>query len=243
MVSIFRTGIVAGLLFAGLAGTAAADSRIDCPLQQARRTITGNMANGWWTTPVVDRLSQTKIMNIGGKATLVCVYGNAGSVMREAPGGQQCQAVTGGFKCSGGKAPAPTVQINPQILKPVPQQPAPQQPGTVSAGSMKVRLSQTFDLDRGIIGKGAVAEIWLEAKTKTDVYLTPRNGVTLSVTGGRERGRAGCGKVRYSSGKVPLAKLQTGYYICVKTNEGRISEFRITGKSGGVLSLTYKTWN
>lgn len=238
MVSIFRTGIVAGLLFAGLAGTAAAESRIDCPLQQARRTITGNMAKGWWTTPVVDRLSQTKIMNIGGKSTLVCVYGNAGSVMREAPAGQRCTAVTGGFKCSGGASPS--VQINPQILQPVPQ---PSQPGTVAAGSLKVKLSYSFDLDRGMISKGAAVDIWLEAKTRTDVYLTPRNGVSLSVTGRRERGRAGCGKVRYSGGKVPLAKLQTGYYVCVKTSEGRISEFRITGKSSGALSLTYKTWN
>jgi len=260
--------MVAGLLFAGLAGTAAADSRIDCPLQQARRTITGNMANGWWTTPIVDRLSQTRIMNIGGKATLVCVYGNAGSVMREAPAGAQCRAVTGGFTCSGGAAPsaqvqpqiqqpaptvqqkptAPAIQIQPNIkqaLQPPPvQQPAPQQgqPATYSTGGLKVPQTYMFDLDQGQVGQGAAADMWLEAKTAKDLYLTPRNGARMSISGARNLGRDGCLKSRLSPGSVPLAKLRTGTYVCVRTNEGRISEFRINGVSGGTLSLGYTTW-
>jgi len=91
--------IIAIALFATGIASALADSRINCPQQQARRTITNKLPNGWWTTPVVDRLSQTKIMNIGGKATLVCVYGNAGTIQREAPRGKSCRAVTGGFTC------------------------------------------------------------------------------------------------------------------------------------------------
>lgn len=241
MASELKTGLLAGLLLAAGIGTAAADTRIDCPLQQARRTITGNFPGGWWTTPIVDRLSQTKVMNIGGKPALMCIYGNAGSVQRNAPAGQSCRAVTGGFICSGGQS-APSVQIEPKLQVPPPNAQQPAKAVTLSTGGLKVRLSQTFDLDRGVVGQSQGADIWLEARTAKDVYLSPRNGAAMSVSGGRNRGRDGCLKGRYSTGKVPLAKLQVGTYICVKTSEKRISEFRINGKPGSVLSLGYTTW-
>lgn len=257
---------MAAILFAGLAGTAAAETRIDCPLQQARRTIVGNMAKGWWTTPIVDRLSQTKIMTIGGKPTLVCVYGNAGSVQREAPAGRKCRAITGGFVCTGGATtpapsvqlqqkpqvpstpkPAPDVTLQQKIPLPTPQQPAPRQgqPVTLSTGDLTVRQTYTFDLDRGVVGQGAIADVWFQAKTAKELYLTPRNGAAMSVSGTRNRGMAGCSKARYSSDSLPLARLPTGTYICVRTSEGRISEFRVNGLSAGsprTLELGYTTW-
>jgi len=92
--------ILAGLVLASSAGPALAEQRINCPQQQAKRMITDRLPSGWWTTPVVDGLSQTKIMNVGGQPTLMCVYGNAGSIQREAPSGKSCRAVTGGFVCN-----------------------------------------------------------------------------------------------------------------------------------------------
>ncbi len=231
-----KTGLLAGLVLVAAAGSAAAETRINCPLQQARRTITDNLPSGWWTTPVVDRLSQTKIMNIGGKPTLMCIYGGAGSVQREAPAGQTCRAITGGFSCSGAKlqAPAPTLQVPVQPAKPV----------TFSTGALSVRQTHVFDVDRGVMDQQSVADVWFQAKTAKDLFLTPRNGAAMSVSGSRNRGRAGCAKARYSKGAVPLAKLPVGTYICVKTNERRIAEFRINGKAGNPVTLTlgYTSW-
>jgi len=242
MIRYIATALLLVLTLAALAAPAAAETRIDCPLPQVTRTITDNLPSGWWTTPVANRLSETKVMNIGGKPTLMCIYGSSGSIQREAPVGQQCRAVTGGFTCSGPtlQAPAPSVQIAPQQ----PAQPAPQQAGpvTFSTGALSVRQTHLFDLDRGVMDQQPAADLWFEAKTAQELYLTPRNGAAMSVSGTRNRGKAGCASGRYSGGSLPLAKLPVGTYICVKTNEKRISEFRINGLSNGTLSLGYTTW-
>lgn len=248
-----RTIILGGVLLIASMGAATAETRIDCPLKQAKRKIVGDFGKTWWTTPVVDSLSQTKVMNIGGKPALMCIYGNAGSIQRNAPAGASCRAVTGGFVCSGGAASpvtqsqqqAPSVQVQPQQ----PQQPQQQQQAaasTFSTGKMSVRQTYTFDIDRGVVGQGAAADVWFEAKTAKDLFLTPRNGARMSVSGKRNRGFAGCSKARYSAGNLPLAKLPVGTYICVRTNEGRVGEFRINGITGGspkTLTLGYTTWN
>jgi len=96
----FKIGLLTGLVLVASAGTALAATQVNCPQQQAKRMITDRLPSGWWTTPVVDRLSQTKVMNVGGKPTLMCIYGNAGSIQREAPRGKACRAVTGGFTCN-----------------------------------------------------------------------------------------------------------------------------------------------
>lgn len=238
---IVRTGLLAGLVMLAAAQPAFAETRINCPLQKAKRTITDTLPNGWWTTPIVDRLSQTRVMKIAGKPALMCIYGNAGSIQRNAPANQSCRAVTGGFVCSGG-APAPTVQVQPKVQPTAPLQ---AKPVTYSTGRLSVPQTHTFDIDRGGVGKGAADDMWFQAKTAKDLYLTPRNGAKMSVSGKRNRGLAGCRTARYSAGATPLARLPVGTYICVRTNEGRIAEFRINGISGSgakTLSLGYTTW-
>ena len=92
---LFAKIAIAATLLAGATGAASADF-LRCPLEQARRTITDPLPSGWWTTPQVNRLSETKIQNIGGKPALLCIYGSSGSVQRERPRGQNCMAVRGG---------------------------------------------------------------------------------------------------------------------------------------------------
>jgi hypothetical protein len=44
---------------------------------------------------------------------------------------------------------------------------------------------------------------------------------------------------------VPLAAVPVGSYVCMRTNQGRISQFRMNGISGGypkVLQMGYTTW-
>ena len=87
------------LLCIALSGTIQA-ATIQCPLPEAQRTITNSLPQGWWTTPIVDRLSNTRVANIGGKPALICKYGKSGSIQRSAPKGQTCRPLARGFECS-----------------------------------------------------------------------------------------------------------------------------------------------
>ncbi len=94
----------AALLFGLTASVQAAT--IQCPLPDARRTITNPLPEGWWTTPIVNRLSDTRVADIGGEQALICEYGNSGSIQRRAPSGQTCRAADRGFTCEAGGASA-----------------------------------------------------------------------------------------------------------------------------------------
>ncbi len=77
-------GLVIALVFVPQAG---AVTRIMCPLSQATRTITEQLPPGWWTTPIVNRLSGTRMENIGGRPALLCIYGSSSTIQRNAPSG------------------------------------------------------------------------------------------------------------------------------------------------------------
>ena len=96
---IRATVILAFALGGGMAATVAAAEAIQCPYAKVTRQITTPIPSGWWTTPVQQNLQETKIAVIGGKKTLVCNYGHAGSIMRLPPAGHDCQAIHTGFNC------------------------------------------------------------------------------------------------------------------------------------------------
>ena len=193
---------------------------ITCPLTQARRTITNSLPSDWWTTPIVNQLSETQISTIGGRSALLCIYGSSGSVQRYAPEGHSCEAISNGFRCT----------ANPQ---------------TFSTGQFDVPQTYTFDLDRGRVGNSDDIDFWFQAETRDLLYLVPRNGARISVGDRSNRGYAQCSTARYSSSRVSLSDIPVGSYVCVRTNEGRISQFRVNQVSSGTpktLSIGYTTW-
>jgi hypothetical protein len=211
---------IVGFSFSG--GNVIADVTITCPLDQARRMITDDLPDGWWTTPIVNRLSETKISKIGGRPALLCIYGSSGSVQYYAPKGHTCKAMSRGFRCM-------AVAARPDIF---------------STGKIDIRQTFTFDLDRGRVGVDN-ADVWFQAETRDLLYLVPRKGATMSVGDRSNRGYAGCSTARYSSNRVSLRDIPVGSYICARTNEGRISQFRINKVSHGTpktLSIGYTTW-
>ena len=218
------------VLFGAIAVTAltAASARaaaiyVDCPLTQARREITTPLPADWWTTPVVNSLSETKVANIGGEPALMCIYGSSGSVQMKAPAGMTCSASGAGFSCT-----------SPGVVAPV----------TYSTGPIILKQTYLADLDNNS-GNNAQADIWFQAKTATKLFITPRNGAKIAVGDRSNRGFAGCSVASYSSDSVKLNQIPVGSYICVKTNQGRISQFRMNDISGGspkVLKLGYTTW-
>jgi hypothetical protein len=225
------SGLAAAFAVFFFAATPAAAESVECPLSQARRTITNDLPAGWWTTPIVNNLSGTRVQDIGGEPALICEYGPTGSVQRNAPANHSCTARTGGFEC------APRVRLTP-IPVPVPAMPA-----THSSGSLSVGQTYVFDLDTGAVG--GAGDIWFEADTATALFLTPRGGAQIAVGDRSNRGYAGCSTATYATTRAPLASVPVGSYVCVRTNEGRISQFRVNAISSGsprTLTLGYTTW-
>jgi hypothetical protein len=95
-------------------------------------------------------------------------------------------------------------------------------PKTHSTGPLAISQTWTADLDEGEVGAGADSDIWFQAVTATERYITPRNGATIAKVG----------------------TLPEGTYVCVRTNLGRYSQFRVNepvGPSPGTLNIGYTT--
>ena len=201
--------------------------RIDCPLAQIRREIITPLPSGWWQTPIVNSLTEARVTSIGGRTALQCVYGSAGRIQRHAPDGATCRVSGRSFVCqtAGGGATA----------------------STFSTGPINIRQTFMADLDRGGTGGAERGmDIWFQAETRDLLYLVPQNGATLGVGDRSNRGFDGCSRARMSRDRVSLRDIPVGSYICARTNEGRISQFRVNAISGGspkTLSIGYTTWN
>jgi hypothetical protein len=225
--NVFLAAAVAALGLLTLAGTAQAQ-RFDCPLSQARTEITSPLPSGWWQTPQVGSLQDTNIQNIGGDPTMMCgywAYGKNVWVMHKVPAGTNCVADATGFTCNGGSTP----------------------PVTHKTGLLELKQTWVVDLDNGTLGgSGGGGDVWFQAKTATQRFLTPRNGAQIALAGMTSINLSGCQALgTYSSASMPIEAFPEGMYVCVKTNEGRYSQFRVNtapGPSPGVLNLGFTTW-
>lgn len=120
-------------------------------------------------------------------------------------------------------------------------EPEPDIPETFSTGPIDLQQTFTVDLDDGSIG-GTGVDLWYEAVTALEKYLTPRNGARLALGDGSNRGYAGCSIEAFSPVQIPLADVPPGTYVCATTDEGRISQFRVNGFVGTTMKLGYTTW-
>lgn len=215
------------LFLAAIAGLALAQSAaaetIRCPLDQIRREVTTALPEGWWNTPVVNNLTETRIITFSdGRDALQCVYGPAGSIQRYAPESASCRAVRGGFDCTLRATPGPTH----------------------STGQVELRQTYAVDFDTGRVQPEG-ADLWFQAETADLLYLTPRNGARIGVGNRSNRGRDGCAEARLTTSRVSLSDVPVGSYVCMRTNEGRVSQFRLNDISGGqvkTLTIGYTTW-
>ncbi|MDY6874950.1 MAG: SH3 domain-containing protein [Chloroflexota bacterium] len=114
-----------------------------------------------------------------------------------------------------------------------------------SSGSLDIPQTWTVDLDEGVVGAGSDADLWFHAVTAAERYVEPQNGATIAVVGTSSIGRGGCIVAPLSTARIHVNDLPAGTCVCVLTNMGRYSEFRVTvpiGPSPGTLSIVYTTW-
>ncbi|MDP2063051.1 MAG: SH3 domain-containing protein [Phaeovulum sp.] len=114
-------------------------------------------------------------------------------------------------------------------------------PVTHSTGAIDLHQTFSANLDNGSIGS-AGADIWYQAVTAAEKYITPRNGAQLALGDGSNRGYAGCRVASFSGAQISLNSIPVGTYVCVKTSEGRTSQFRLNGYVGTTMKLGYTTW-
>jgi len=193
-----------------------------------------------------DRISSVRVT--GGVSARLCADQNLGGTCRiYASDTPSLPAVindrASSLEVFFGGAPVPPVFPLPlPPIFPLPLPPAPP-PAPVTLSTGPIDLQQTFmaDLDNGAVTTTG-ADIWYQAVTAAEKYVTPRNGAQLALGDRSNRGLDGCRVAAFSSNSIPLWDMPVGSYVCVKTNQGRISQFRLNGYTGTTMNLGYTTW-
>lgn len=155
------------------------------------------------------------------------------------PGTVVNQKIKPGSQVKPGSSVDLWVAVEPEI-----ETPPAKQPGKVLAkGKLDIRQTFLFDLDEGKSGADSDADLWFEAVTATERYLTPRNGATIGLV--RAADYESCSRVRMSERRIPLDKLAASVAVCLRTNHGKLASFRLrepVGPSPGVLKISYIVW-
>lgn len=119
--------------------------------------------------------------------------------------------------------------------------PPPPAPVTLSTGPINLPLHGRANLDNGNIGPGG-ADIWYRQVSPSVRRLVPVNGARMARGDGSNRGYAGCSAESFSPAALPLAALTVGTYVCVRTSQGRISQFRVNSYTPTVMRVGYTTF-
>ena len=114
-------------------------------------------------------------------------------------------------------------------------------PNTHLKGLLKIHESWSADLDEGSVSGLRLNDDFLHTKG----YLSPRNGAKIAIVGATSVGINGCKTAILSNNRIDINDLSEGTYVCVLTNQGRFSEFRVNepyNPSTGAIIITYTTW-
>ncbi len=129
----------------------------------------------------------------------------------------------------------------PPVVPPAPP-PAPAAPTVISAAQVNLPLNWSVNLDTGRADSGSFpgADISQQGAGAGRVIFV-QNGAQLSVGGTSQRGYGGCSDATYSGAPVQVGSI-LNKTICVKTDQGNISEFWFIGQTGTTLGVKYVTW-
>ncbi len=119
-----------------------------------------------------------------------------------------------------------------------------------ASGELGLNRSLGFDLDEGFQqgSLGPPVDIWYQALSAIASNFNPRNAAQIGVFGFNTPSAQDCNTHTLSEAPVALATLSIGSWLCVRTNENRLSRFQIIGANGDPLNvassveITFTTW-
>jgi hypothetical protein len=119
-------------------------------------------------------------------------------------------------------------------------------PSVVASGHLDIRQTYHADLDVGANDSpdSAARDMWFEAVSAVEKYLTPKGSAQFKKMGGTPS-LADCQAASLSSNQIPLALVSVGSWFCYETNLGNIGRFEVEGLtaiSPQTLTIDFKTW-
>lgn len=118
-------------------------------------------------------------------------------------------------------------------------------PPVLRSGTLVLEEGRRADLDAGEVREEG-ADIHFALTSTGRRYLKPESvRVRIGKVEKKEPDFARCAKTATSSKPIEISLLTEGTYVCVRTNEGRYSQFRVNapvGRSPGKLRIGYTTW-
>ena len=120
-------------------------------------------------------------------------------------------------------------------------------PGVLTAAQTKVTRTVTLrelrqlNLDNGsttFVG----ADLQFRSLLNGVQYMKSINGAKISVGNLSNRGYNGCKAANFSSQVVTKRQAPVGSYICVKTNQNRISQYRVLGYTNTSIRINFRTY-
>lgn len=100
-------------------------------------------------------------------------------------------------------------------------------------GDLVIRQTFSFDVDAGV-ETGLTdpgTDVWFEAVTADERFFSPQNDALIAFAGMTAPGKGGCLEADLAEDQIDVTTLTLGTFVCVQTNEGRISELEITDPS------------
>ncbi len=121
-------------------------------------------------------------------------------------------------------------------------------PHTMSTGPVTLQVGHWVDLENGSVGAVVpitppTADFFYERPNPAHHYLKPINGAQFARGDMSNRGLAGCSIATFSASRIPVPAMPVGSYICVKTQAGHISQFRVNAVLPNTVQLGYTTWS
>ncbi len=197
---------------------------IQCPLGKIKTEVASDLADGWQSNPVERRLQSVNVARVDGRGqVLQCNYGAGFIISSAAPANKACEVEDRtGFKC---------------------RDAASNRRGTFHTAGVTLSPRDVVNIDG--TGNGPWdADIWLQGNTQDSAMLSSF-GDALMAQPGRQQNYRGCQNARFAGRTIKLKDMNVGDYVCVRTSEGRIAEYRINELRIGrqiSVSIGYTTW-
>ncbi|MBL1420259.1 MAG: SH3 domain-containing protein [Alphaproteobacteria bacterium] len=108
-------------------------------------------------------------------------------------------------------------------------------------GQAVLRQGQRLNLDTGLVGRSGADLQYIRAGNNR-LYLRALNGARMAIGRRHNRGIIGCSAARYNSQQVSTNQMPVGSFICVKTSEGHVAQFRVNQITGAAISIGFETY-